>query len=147
MKYRIIIIALLLFCGSNLLAQGRFGGPGEGPRERIKAAKKKFLTQELALSAEQEKTFWPVYDDFEAEMEENHNKMKELRRGFNAKSDAQLKEDLWQFFKYKEDETAIEKKYFEKFQKVITIRQIAVLYQSEQKFKRILMETIRQNRN
>jgi len=143
MRYRIVISLLLLFVGGSVLAQGGPGPRGEAARKKIKAAKKQFLTEELALSEEQAVKFWPIYDAFENEMEANHRNIKALKKGFNAKSDAQLEQDLNQFFKFKQEEIEIEKKYFKKFQSAITSRQIAVLYKSEQEFKRIILQKIR----
>ena len=143
-------IFILAFCLLSTVsyAQRRMGGPGgrggAQQKEKIKQAKKEFLTRELALEDGQAKRFWPIYDAFDAEMEENHKKMKRIKQGFNAKSDAQLEEDIDKFFNYKEEEIAIERKYLNKFKEVLTIRQIAVLYQSEHKFKRWLLQQIQQ---
>lgn len=112
-------------------------------KEKIKEAKKEFLTEQLVLSEAQAQKFWPLYDTFESEIDANRDKMRALKKGFAVKSDADLEKDLNQFFTLKEQETAIERKYFTKFQGVINIRQIAVLYQSEHQFKRWLFEKLR----
>ena len=143
MKKQLIFIGLFLFLGVwAAQAQPRKEMKGMG-KERIQEAKKEFLTERLVLSEEQAKNFWPLYEAFEAEIDENREKMKKLKMGFAVKSDEQLAQDIEQFFSLREQETAIERKYYKQFQKVISVRQIAVLYQSEEQFKRWLFEKLR----
>lgn len=148
MKRSLLTILSLLFVLRLATAQP---GPGPQPynqdmKERIIEAKKKFLSEELALSESQKTKFWPIYQEFDKEMEANHDQIKGIKRGFNVKSDSELKSDINRFLTLKEEAVAIERKYFAKFQDVLSIRQVAVLYQSEQKFKRLLVEQLRQQR-
>ena len=143
MKKQLIFIGAFLFLGLwAVQAQPRKAMKGMG-KERIQEAKKEFLTERLVLSDEQAKKFWPLYEAFEAEIDENREQMKKLKMGFAVKSDEQLAQDIETFFSLRDKETAIERKYYKQFQNIISIRQIAVLYQSEEQFKRWLFEKLR----
>jgi len=110
--------------------------------EKLVDYKRTFLTEHLALTEKDSIKFWPIYDEFEKERLEIRKELMSLTKGMAAKSDDQLEKDITKSFSLKEDEMSLEKKYHQKFQKVLTIRQIAALYQAEHKMKRKLIEKI-----
>ncbi len=128
------MISALLCVGYLATAQ-----PGR-LEERIREYKMQYITETLALSAEDSAKFWPVYDAFEQERMENRRAQMQLTRGMLAKSDEQLKSDIEQMLALQEKDAQIARKYFEKFQEVISIRQIAALFQAEQRLKKALIE-------
>jgi hypothetical protein len=145
MKYLRFLLALVLATAAlGAAAQGRQGRPDRAGGDRIKEARRQFLTERLMLEGKQAEQFWAVHERFDAEMQAVHQKMKALKNGFQVKADDQLEADLDQFFKLKEQGLAIEKKYHAEFKKVLSMRQLAVFYQSEQQFKRWLLEQWRQ---
>lgn len=144
MKTIAIALISLFAAFGTLVAQPKHGGGP--PAARIKEAKKQFLQQELALDDAKMQVFWKVYETYDQEKMAVREQMKKLKQGFNAKSDAELSQDIDKFFALKDQELAIDKKYRKKFQEVLTIRQVAVLYQSEHHFKKWLLEQIKERR-
>ncbi len=132
---KLYIIALTLLITTPILAQknGRM-------EEKMREYKMRYITETLALSEEDSTKFWPVYDAFEHERIENRRAQMQLTRGMLAKSDEQLKIDLDKILSLEENNAKITRKYFGQFQEVISVRQIAALFQAEQNLKRALIE-------
>ncbi|MCU0389738.1 MAG: hypothetical protein MUE81_01340 [Thermoflexibacter sp.] len=106
------------------------------------AAKIGIITQQLNLSTEQSKQFWVVYNKYTEEMENLRKQQREIQRGFNTKTDEQLRKDIDKMMELKEKELATEKKYQQEFLKVINIRQLASLYRAEKMFKAMLLQRL-----
>ena len=141
MKKIILIFVLGLFINTSF-AQRHKGG--HEAREKIKQFHKQFMEEQLNISGSEAEKFWAVFDKYDAERKAVKKEMNSLKKGFNALSDKELDEALKKYFTLKEKETAIDKKYFEEFKKVLSIRQIAVFYQAENKFKRVLIAKLRE---
>jgi hypothetical protein len=137
-----ILTALICLGSFFAWAQPRQGDM----HSRIQEAKKQFLTEQLALDPSKADAFWKIYDGYEGEKKNLRKQMRALKQGFGAKSDAQLATDIDKYFALKDQEIELEKKYYKRFQEALSIRQIAVLYQSEQKFKQFLLEKMQERR-
>lgn len=111
-------------------------------KERIEAAKIGLITQQLNLTSEQSKQFWPVHNKYSEELQLIRSQQRAIRKGFQTKSDDQLRKDLDRVIELKEKEVAIEKKYIQEFLKVINIRQVAMLYKAENMFKAMLLKRL-----
>ncbi len=61
-----ITLALLVQSGR---AQGEANGVPPERMKEIKAQKSAFITQRLSLTPEEARTFWPVYDRFDSEVD------------------------------------------------------------------------------
>ncbi len=110
--------------------------------EKIEAAKVGIITQQLNLTTEQSKAFWPVYNKYNEELQAIRKQQRELRKGFQTKSDDQLRKDMDKVIELKEKEIAIEKKYLQEFVKVINVRQVAMLYKADKMFKAMLLKRL-----
>ena len=117
------------------------GGGGPGPaRERIQQYKEQYIREALVLSDEDAKKFFPIYNQYEEEKRGLRMQEAKLKRGFMAKTDAQLATDLETLLKIKEEDVALERTYMKKFMSVLTARQVAALYHAESQFRRKLLE-------
>jgi hypothetical protein len=114
----------------------------QGGKERIEAAKVGLITQQLNLTSEQSKQFWPIYNKYSEELQLIRSQQREIRRGFQTKSDEQLRKDIDKVIELKEKEVATEKKYMQEFLKVINVRQVAMLYKAENLFKAMLIKRL-----
>jgi hypothetical protein len=123
----LLIIFFFLVCAGTLYAQ---------KGQRIENAKIAFLTDRLNLTTDQAQKFWPVYNEYDDKKKAIRKGMKELRtEGLNfTATDEELLADLRKFMALKQQETDVEKEYFEKFQKVISVRQLVEFYRAEKQF-------------
>ena len=123
--------------------RGRLGQPGArlGQLDNAKIA---FLTSRLTLTQDQAQRFWPTYNEFVAKRRELNRTARLLRRdAANAGlSDAQLRDNFNQDFAIRQQQLNLEKDYFEKAQKVLTLRQVAQLYQAERDFTKEVLKRV-----
>jgi len=140
MKKNTLPFVLLLFVTLNVTAQVRKN------KEKIKALKIAFLTEELQLTSSVAQKFWPIYNDHEKRLDALRNKGRITIRqklknsgGFEGLHEDEAKS----FVKNKIDlDTKIlqEKKQFtEKISQVLSYKQILKLQLSEREFARELM--------
>ncbi len=134
--------SLLAFPGN---AQGNQASKGDRKErhEKIAAAKIAFMTDKMNLNTEQSQKFWPLYNEYDAKRH-SLRKKSHLFKNENTDnmSDAQLKEAINAMLEARQQELALEKEYLEKFQKVITVRQVATMYKSEKEFMRVLLKKL-----
>ncbi|MBT32093.1 MAG: hypothetical protein CMO01_20735 [Thalassobius sp.] len=113
--------------------------------ERIQEFKQQYIKEVLALSDEDAAAFFPLYDSYEEERAAHRKKLNNLKVGFMAKTDEQLEEDLNAMLVIKNDQLETEKKYYQKFKEVLSIRQVAALYYAENQFRKKLLERFGDN--
>ena len=57
-------------------------------------------------------------------------------------SDAELKEGINNMMEGRQQELNLEKEYLEKFQRVISLRQVATMYKAEKEFMKVLIKKL-----
>lgn len=141
MKHFLVLIVLLGFFASPVVAQNFQGNR----KQRMEEFRKKFIEEKLGLSGAKAAEFWEVYQEYEAERKGVRREMRQLKAGFNALSDSELENAIQRYFSLKEKELNIDQKYFKELQEVLTIRQIAVLYQAENKIKQEIIKRLKES--
>lgn len=111
--------------------------------KQIQNYKITYLTSKLDLNPEQAQRFWPVYNQYDAE----RNKMRHQTRisrpeKIATMSEPELREKLVTRLEVQQNMLDLEKTYMDRFLKVISVRQLAILYRSEEEFPRILLEKL-----
>ena len=119
--------------------------------EKIEAMRIGFITEELSLSPDQAKLFWPVYEEFK----QKHDAIRsEMLHGLKMKrsgddlltedvSEKDLDKMMTQRFANEQKELDLKIEYHEKFKEVLDIEQVAALYKAEHDFRRQLFERMR----
>ena len=142
-----LVASLLLAGAAPAQAQGRLrvGGGQPGARlNQLDNAKIAFITSRLSLSQDQAQRFWPLFNEFVTKRRELNRSARLLRRDAANPSltDAQLRDYFTQDFSLRQQQLSLEKEYFEKMQKVITLRQLAQLYQAERDFTKEVLQRV-----
>lgn len=125
--------------------RGRLGQAGGGRRiSQLDNAKIAFITSRLTLTQDQAQRFWPAYNEFIAKRRELGRTARLLRRDADnaSLSDAQLRDNFTQDFAIRQQQLNLEKDYFDKAQKVLTLRQLAQLYQAERDFTKEVLQRV-----
>jgi len=140
MKYLLrSLLALLLLAAvpSAVLAQG-------GRRlNQLESARIAYITNKIALTQDQAQKFWPVYNEFVSKRRDVNKRMRLLRMNdATTLSDQQIKDNLTQALTLRQTEVNLEKEYFEKFQKVLSIRQVGQLFQAEREFTKEVLKRV-----
>ena len=141
---RLLLLALLL---GSLGAQAQPGGRRAGRLGQLENAKIAFLTSRLSLSQDQAQRFWPLYNEFTAKRRDLNRAGRQLRLADPASlSDQQVRDNINQSFALRQQELTLEKDYFERFQKVISVRQVGQLIQAEKDFTKEVLRRVADRR-
>jgi hypothetical protein len=138
-----LLLAVVAAQPAQAQVRGRLGRPG-ARISQLDNAKIAFITSRLTLSQDQAQRFWPLYNEFVAKRRELNRTARLLRRdATNAGlSDAQLRDNFTQDFAIRQQQLNLEKDYFERVQKVLTLRQVAQLYQAERDFTKEVLQRV-----
>ncbi len=123
---------------------------GQTPRanEKIEAARIALITKELNLTPEQAQKFWPVYNEFKSRRSEIVRTFKQERRSFDATNatEQERKAMVSRGLELRQQQLDLEKTYSDRLLNVISSTQVIQLRQSEEKFRRLIMERLKDNR-
>ncbi len=119
------------------------------PEERmqeIKSQKTAFLTQRMDLSPEEAQKFWPVYNQYDKEVDANRKEMREFHKTMKkdeevteAEASAAIDKEL----AWRQKELDIRKKYASEFKKTIGAKKTMSLGKAERDFNKELIKRVR----
>ncbi|RSK24724.1 hypothetical protein [Hymenobacter metallilatus] len=145
MKY-LLRSALLLWLLAALPASEAAAQGGLRRQERLSQlenARIAYLTEQVALTPEQAQKFWPLYNEFTAKRRELNRRLRQLRPvNTDGLSDQQIRDGLAQSFALRQQEITLEKEYFERFQRVISVRQVGRLALAERQFTKEVLKRV-----
>ncbi len=138
---KIILSLLLLTYFTSAFSQGE-------KKQRLKAYKTAYITQELDLTSKEAEKFWPIYNDYEQKKHElkssnirNERQKIKDKGGVDALSEKEANIILNNLVENEEQIIIIKKKLFNDLKKVIPPQKILILYRTEHDFNRkLLME-------
>ncbi len=143
------IIAILLT--SALFAYAQPSQPGQGRTdERMQALESRrvaFITERMGLTPREARLFWPIYNEYNQKVEALNNSMRNMHR--EMPDPGKLTEEQAAIFIEKDVErleqtAALRREYHEKLKEVIPARKIALLYEAEKEFNRVLFRESQQ---
>ena len=129
------ILGVLIVCIWCIGAASAQDMENQNFRERLEVMKVGFITEKVGLSSEQSQTFWPLYNEYDAEQKIIKKKYRADKK-IEQMSDAELEAQILKSFEQKEALLALERTYFTKMKTVLNIRQIALLRVAEQEFNK-----------
>lgn len=120
-------------------------------REKVKAMKIAFITQEVDFTEAEAQAFWPIYNKHEKNIKALRKEHKTLREKFKGKkiddlTDAEAKELVDGEMSFKEKKLAIEKQYKTDIEAVLPIKKVLKYFKAERDFKRKLLKRMRGKR-
>lgn len=119
----------------------------KGKKEQVESAKKEFIKKELELTAEEEKAFWPIYDqmheDIKAEKQKKSEIVKEIKANKDTMSEADFKSKGEEILKIDKRISEIKLNYFHKIGDAISYKKSLQLQQVERKFKKELLNRLK----
>ena len=147
MKTKFILPIILLFISSVSFSQNF-----KEKREKVKALKVAYITEQLELTTEEAQKFWPIYNAFDENQSElRHEKMRAILDRFKPGNVEKLSEkdasnSLIQMEKIEEDLFNLKKKFIKDLQSVISAKKIIKLKKAEEDFNRELLKQMREKR-
>lgn len=135
MKRLLITMVLML----TLLPQA-WGQKSKPSREEIQQKKREYLTQELNLSEKEASELMPILDELDAQRfvlwKDVHQLRHKLRDGADKLSEAELKTLFEQSLELQIKEAELEKEYYKKCQKVLSLKKLVHLDRVNKQFAR-----------
>ncbi|MCB0507818.1 MAG: hypothetical protein R2739_03590 [Chitinophagales bacterium] len=118
-----------------------FSSYAQGGNEKIEAIKIAFITKRLQLTTDEAKTFWPIYNQYEAEKrqvrESTLDKIQDTKTDGDF-SNADAEQAITKYIEFKAKDLDLTKKYVAEFRKIIPATKIAKLVTAEEHFKKML---------
>ncbi|TVR40738.1 MAG: hypothetical protein EA394_07335 [Bacteroidia bacterium] len=144
-KKMISFLMLMLFAVSGYSQMPRGQRPqdrdAERRREAIETRRVSYITQKLSLSVEEARLFWPIYNEYTQKVEklsagfkDTRDQLPETDQMNKEQASAYIEAELKRF----EDAAALRREYTEKMLKVISVQQVALLFDAERSFNRML---------
>ncbi len=144
---KVLIIAILaLMLTTGLRAQ-------EKGKERIKAYKTAYITEQLDLSSKEAEVFWPVYNEYNkkifairvVKMRKERSRIKELG-GPDALSDEEASETLRTMLNSEKEVIETKEEMYKALSKVLNPAKLFKLYHAEMNFNKRLLSEFRKGK-
>lgn len=108
-------------------------------QEKIKSMQAMFFNEQLNLTPEEAKNFWPLYNQYREEIKSINQKLRNLEsENLSPEQKLAKKNQL------EEQKLAISKKYQDQFKKVLPVAKVAQIDKVERDFKMWLLEQFKQ---
>ena len=139
---RFLTLLMLAALTLTVTAQATHGNRSKWGSEMLEA-KHKMIIEEVGLTPTQQEQFMPVYEEMEREIYQTNRDARTLARNVEQKkspTDAEYAQAAEALSNAKVREGEIEAKYFEKFSKMLSKKQLFLLKQAEAKFTRSMLQ-------
>lgn len=117
-------------------------------REKIKAYKVTFFTEELELTAEESEGFLPIFNEYE---EKIYTLKKEYRPNkqpnLDNTNEADIQAMIDKHFEFKQKELDLKKEYANKCSKVIPLRKVLIINHLEHEFRRKIVKEYKRRKD
>lgn len=152
--YKTLLIILLTGICHSAFAQSA-EAEEQKMRDRMEAFRAQFITEELELTPEEAQKFWPVYNQYRKEVDDIqekrlkqharlHGDPKEELAGL---TDEEVYRKLEAEMKMQQNLLDLRQQYYRKFDEVLPIKKVALLYMAEGEFQRRLIRRLGERRH
>lgn len=110
-------------------------------KEAIEARRISYITTKLSLSSEEAREFWPIYDKYTrkvAEISDGFRKQQETLPDPEFMDEQQAAQYVEAELRRFEQSSALRREYTEKLLDVLSVQQVALLFDAERSFSRML---------
>jgi hypothetical protein len=153
LRYIFFIVTILAITGDDIFAQvadmrsglrpsnqptsqlnrsGRIGTNNSrtSKGKKLEAARNRFISQQLSLTDDEARRFWPVYNQYQQEL----TAVRVLKRLNNSSASVNGTEQIDKEIAYDNQLVTIRKKYRDIFLKILPPEKVSELYKSEREF-------------
>lgn len=115
-------------------------------QERVEAYKIAYFTEQLALTPDESKVFWPLFNELEQKQEDLREKYDLRGKKLELLSDSEVKDHIMSQLEMEQEAVKIRKEYMLKIMDVLPVRKVAMLQKVNREFKKELLKEMRQRR-
>lgn len=143
-KLMISLVLIALFASLTALAQPGTGHPN---RDKMQAQRVAFITNNLNLTPDEAKVFWPVYNEYETKRQEIVKTFRQQNQAKRVDPDQLSEKEALELADNQIIEAQklldLRKEYHIKFKQVLPAKKILKLYDSEREFQKMLIDHLR----
>ena len=114
----------------------------EMERSVLKTERKAIVTDAMQFTDEEAKVFWPLYNDYTAEVykiqTENLDIILDFADNYETMSDIKADELMLRAFKVSDELSKLKKSYYKKFKKVLTSGKVVRFFQVDSKINALI---------
>lgn len=111
-------------------------------RSHIREQKREVVKKAIALTPEQEKSFWPIYDKYESDLkklnDDRYAMIKDYAANYETMTDAKADELITRAMDFANKRLALRKGYLDEAHKVIPAKTVARLFQLEHQMDMVI---------
>ena len=141
MKYvSMLAVLLIAFLALPLVAQEKKPADDmDTARQELRAERKDLVSKNMELTESEAKAFWPVYEEYQTEMDVIGDRMVKLVENY-GKTHKVMTDDtaaklIKELLSIQSDRVKLQEKYLPKFQEALSMTKVARLYQIDNKFR------------
>ena len=138
----IVLVAMLTVFIVPSMAQEKPADNMQLVREKIKTDKKLFIAENMNLTESEAKVFWPVYEDYQKELDKLVDKTVKLIDNYAANyqtmTEEAAKELINGYLTIEGERVTLMKSFLPKFRKVLPEKKVARYYQLENKIDAVV---------
>ena len=114
--------------------------------DRINAAKVAFFTQQLDLTVDEAQKFWPVYNEYNKEVDAVRDELRKANMTMNnpEKKADELRAALKSYSDSQKKEAQLTEQYINKLLKILPVEKVAKVFTAEELFRMQLLYQFRQ---
>lgn len=140
--FLIILVAMLTVFIVPSMAQEKPADNMQLVREKIQTDKKLFIAQNVNLTESEAKVFWPVYEDYQKELDKLVDKTVKLIDNYAANYQTMTEEAakglINGYLAIETERVTLMKSFLPKFRKVLPEKKVARYYQLENKIDAVV---------
>jgi Spy/CpxP family protein refolding chaperone len=152
MKLRLLILGMLLLItgasyGQEMKNNKNAMAKDVEMKEKIQTRKIAFITSELDLTPEEAQLFWPIYNDYQDEMEKLRKENRPEKKRLEEMTDADAAKLIESRMNIEEKELVLKRTFIKDMQPVLPTKKVAKLLMVERDFKSKMLSTIKERYN
>ena len=138
----IVLIAMLTVFTVSSMAQEKPADNMQLVREKIQTDKKLFIAQNMNFTESEAKVFWPVYENYQKDLDKLVDKTVKLIENYGANyqtmTEEAAKELINGYLALEGERVTLMKSFLPKFRKVLPEKKVARYYQLENKIDAVV---------
>lgn len=141
-RIAMLVLAALVVAGLGTTIPAQVHSEIALSRAEIQAERQAIVAENLPLTEEQAKAFWPMYRDYRAAVAKQGDRLVALlenyAKNYDTMTDAQAQSTMDDFFAIQKDEVKIKSEWVSKFGKVLPATSVMRFFQLENKLDTII---------
>ncbi len=123
-------------------------GQTDAKRDKIDALRTAFINNRVNFTSKEAQAFWPLYNEMNDKLDAVRKTFRlkyNSSTNYNFQTDKEADEYLNAELTLKQKEYELYKVYYDKFKKILPVKQVAAVRRAEEDFKKEIIKSIKDN--